>query len=340
LESLPPQWLKLWDGDGIISRTVDLRTAKMLKATRLPCVELFGSPKIGPAQVVADLPAIGNMAANHFCESGLKQFAYFTFAETDSFTKHRNCFSEALKERGYDCNNYPAPATKDIVPRWDERQRSSVVKWLRSLPHPIGIFTPGDTLASRLLNICRELEIAVPEEMAILGSGNDMTICQAIRPSLSSMDLDAKRFGYEAARTLARTMAGEKNIPVVCVAPSHIEVRQSTDVMVVEDADVVQAMRFIRERACFGIDINDVADHVGLSLSGLLRKFRRYIGRTPKEEIMRVQIEYAKKLLTQTDRNCTNIAKKSGFHSISNFTRAFRREAGMTPNTYRRIDRS
>ena len=120
----------------------------------------------------------------------------------------------------------------------------------------------------RLLNICRELKIAVPEEIAILGRSNDPVICETMRPTLSSMDLDARQVGYVAAGMLDRMMAGEKTNELILVPPSHVEVRQSTDLMVIEDADVVQAMQYIRDYACTNIDVPRVAEEVGLVASG------------------------------------------------------------------------
>jgi LacI family transcriptional regulator len=339
LDSLPPSWLKNWRGDGIISRTISLKAAKMLKATHLPLVEMLGSPKIGAAQVRGDLEMMARMAAEHFLHNGLRHFAYFTYEETVLTKDHRDAFQRALESQGHSCHIFEAPLVKEIVTRWDERQRPSVVKWLRSLPCPIGIFTTGDTHAIRLLDICREMNIAVPEEMAILGAGNDPVICETLRPTLSSLDLNAKRIGYEAARLLDRKMAGKQTNETIFIPPSHISVRQSTDLMVIDDPDVAQAMRFIREYACTGIDVALVAETVGVSLSLLERRFQKFLGRTPKSEIIRIQIEHAKKLLNQTDRNCASIAKKCGFHSQAYFTIAFRREVGMTPIAYRRMDR-
>ena len=330
-----------WRGDGIISRTINLKTAKILRATHLPIVEMHGSEKIGDAQVKADLKLIGIMAAEHLVNNGFRHFGYFTYGETAAVRDHRNCFCNALRAKGFECHLYPALAIKELVPHWDERLRPALEKWLRSLPRPIAIFSYGDTYAVRLLNLCRELNLAVPEEIAVLGSGNDSMICETIRPTLSSIDLDSKRIGYEAARLLDRKMAGKITNELVLIPPSHIEVRQSTDLMVIDDPDMVQAMRFIRNNGCLGIDIDVVAEEVGLSLSGLSRKFHKYLGRTPKSEIMPpVRIEYAEKLLSQTDRNCASIAKKAGFNSPGNFVRAFHREVGMTPNAYRRIDRA
>jgi LacI family transcriptional regulator len=340
LESMPPQWLKKWPGDGIITRTVSAKAARMLKATQLPLVELLGSTKIGIAQVRGDFRAMSEMAAEHFCNTGLRYFAYFTLGEVPFITEHRACFIDVLKAKGYECHLYRAPVSKEVVPHWDERQRANVLKWISELPRPIGIFTPGDSHAVRLLNLCRDANVDVPQEAAILGVGNDLMMCESIRPTLSSLDLDPERIGYEAARLLDRKMAGEKVDELILVPPNRVEVRQSTDLMIIEDADVVQALRFIRDNACRGIEITDVAEEVGLSLSGLGRKFHHYLGRTPKAEIMRVQIEHAKKLLSQTDRSGASIAKKSGFHSVGNFIRAFHRETGMTPNAYRSIDRT
>jgi LacI family transcriptional regulator len=337
LDSLPPKWLRSWRGDGIISRTLSLKTARILQETRLPLVEMLGNPQLGVAQVRGDIEAMGRMAADHFSNNGLQNFGYFSYEGTFFIKEHCGAFCRVLAEKDADCRIYRAPPVREPVSHWDERQRPGVAKWLRSLPRPIGIYTPGDTHAVRLLEICRELGIAVPEEMAILGIGNDPVICETLRPTLSSLDLDARRIGYEAARLLDRKMAGKQANEVILVRPSHIAVRQSTDAVVMNDPDMVQAVRFIRDCACTGIDVARLAEEVGLSLSVLERRFRQHLGRTPKAEIMRIQIEHAKRLLAQTDTNCMTVAKKSGFHSLSYFTAAFHRETGMTPNAYRRM---
>jgi LacI family transcriptional regulator len=340
LDSQPPKWLKNWRGDGIITRTTNAQVAKILHAKRLPLVEMLGSPKFGVAQVRGDFDLIAKMAAEHLIGCGLRQFAYFMTEQTFFSKDHCDAFRNYLKSRGFDCHVYEAPPVKTVVEDWDEHMRPSVLKWLRSLPRPIGVYTNGNTPALRILDFCRELDVAVPEEIAILGNSNDPVICETLRPTISSLDLDAKRIGYEAARLLARKMSGEKVTETILVPPSHIAIRQSTDLMVVEDADVAQAMRFIREYACSGIDVALVAETVGVSLSSLERRFQKNMGRTPKSEIVRIQIEHAKKLLSQTDRDCASIAKKCGFNSQAYFTIAFRREVGMTPNAYRRMDRS
>jgi LacI family transcriptional regulator len=339
LDSLPPKWLKDWRGDGMITRTVNAKQAKIFQAAKLPHVELLGHPKFGSAHVGTDSSAEAQEAAEHFLSRGLRHFAFFTFEETWWAVRQWGIFSKYLKEQGCDCHIYPVPTRKQNILVWDNRQSPGVMKWLRALPRPIGIATPGDLHAVCLLDVCRDLNIAVPEEMAILGRGNDPVICETVRPTLSSMDLDARRVGYEAARLLDRKMAGKPVPDVILVPPSHVAVRQSTDLMAIEDADVVQAMRFIRDYACNGINVTRVADEVGLSRSFLERRFIKYLGRTPKAEIIRIQIERAKMLLAKTDKSRESIAQKCGFTTPEYFSRAFRREVGMTANAYRKMRR-
>jgi len=339
LDSLPPQWLKQWRGDGIISRTVNLKQAKMLWATKVPLVELHSHPKIGVPQVRIDLMMEGRMAVDHLLNCGLRQFAFFNYGEAWWITLHREAFCRAVKEREHDCHSYQPPASVRSVPAWRESQRPGLIKWLRSLPRPIGIFTAGDIHAAFLLDICRENNIAVPEEMAILGMGNDSVICETVRPTLSSIDVGARHMGYEAAKLLDRMMAGKATKDIIYVSPSHVVVRQSTDLVAIEDADVAQAVRIIRESACTGIDVAHIAEQVGLSRRGLERRFRQYLGRSPKAEIMRIRIEHAKMLMVQTDQTSESIARKSGFSSLEYFTRVFRRMVGMKPQAYRKMRR-
>jgi LacI family transcriptional regulator len=134
-------------------------------------------------------------------------------------------------------------------------------------------------------------------------------------------------------------MAGKPTKGTISIAPSHVAVRQSTNHIAIADSRVVKAMLYIREFACTGIDVSRVAKEVGMCRALLDRLFKIHLGETPKAEILRVQIERAKMLLARTDGNGKSIAIKCGFASLEYFTKAFRREVGMTPNAYRQMRR-
>jgi LacI family transcriptional regulator len=68
----------------------------------------------------------------------------------------------------------------------------------------------------------------------------------------------------------------------------------------------------------------------------LERRFVRLLGRTPKQEILRVQLARAKDLLTQTNLPLAIVAEKSGFRSSGYFCEVFHRRVGSTPGAYRR----
>jgi LacI family transcriptional regulator len=339
LDSLPPQWLKQWKGDGVISRTVNVTQARALRRTKVPVVELHGNPKVGVPHVRIDVAAEGRMVVDYFLNCGLREFAFFAYGDAWWIDWHRDAFCGVLKERGYGCHEYRPPIIKRNLPSWHESQRPGLIEWLHSLPRPIGVLTPGDLHSARLLDMCHELDIAVPEEIAILGLCNDPVICETVRPTLSSVDVDARRIGYEGARLLDQMMAGKKVASVICVPPSHVVARQSTDLVAIGDADIAQAVRIIRERACTNIDVSSIAEQIGLSRRALERRFRQHLGRSPKAEIMRMQIERAKTLLAQTDTTSEGIARKCGFSSIEYFTRVFRRKVGMKPQAYRKARR-
>jgi LacI family transcriptional regulator len=109
--------------------------------------------------------------------------------------------------------------------------------------------------------------------------------------------------------------------------------------MVIEDADLVQAMQFIRNFACKGIEVPDVAEQVGISRRVLERRFLHYLGRTPKAEIMRVRIEHAKMLLAKTDRSRDSISQRCGFNSPQYFSKVFHRLVGIRAQDYRKTSR-
>jgi LacI family transcriptional regulator len=339
LESLPPLWLNQWKGDGIISRTVTQKQKKILQETNLPLVELHGDPRFGIAHVTIDAPLLSHMAFEHLRNCGLRHFGFFTIGDAPWIRLHRGAFSEILQENGYGCHVYSPSTSHRNVPVWHENLRPSMIRWLSSLPRPIGLYTLSDVHSVRLLDMCHELDVAVPEEIAVLGLGNDSVICETVRPTLSSIDLNARRIGYEAAALLDRMMAGIPFENIISIPPSHVEIRQSTDLIAIEDADVAQALRLIRETACAGIDVDRVAEAVGLSRSALHRRFLRLLKRTPKHEIMRIRLERAKVLLMNTEKITENTARKCGFSSLKYFNMAFRRELGMTPSAYRKMRR-
>ncbi len=339
LDSTPPEWLKWWRGDGIIARTSNAAQARALVATGRPLVELFGHPRVMQAQVTADQAAEANLAVEHFLNCGLRHFGYFTYEEVWWIKSHRDAYTRELEERGWPCHAFNAPKSRRAMPVWRDQLWPALFRWLRSLPPQIGIYTPGDLHALRVLDACRKARIAVPDRVAILGRGNDPIICETVRPTMSSLDPNPRRVGYEAAGLLAKKMAGKAVPEVILIRPSGVAARHSTDFTVVEDTDVAWALRLVRQEACRGINVPRVAQQVGLSRRALEIKFRKYLGLTPKAEVRRVQIDHAKRLLARTEKTIQAIAHECGHRSAKYFAAAFLRKVGLTPCAYRRDSR-
>lgn len=81
---------------------------------------------------------------------------------------------------------------------------------------------------------------------------------------------------------------------------------------------------------------DDIADRVGLSRRQLERLFRRYLNTSPARYYLKLRLNRARTLLTQTTMPVTEVAFASGFTSASHFSKCYRDMFGRTPRAERR----
>ena len=94
-------------------------------------------------------------------------------------------------------------------------------------------------------------------------------------------------------------------------------------------------MRFIREYACDGIGIDDIVAHVPLSRSTLQRRFRKVLGRTVHDEILRVRLRRVHELLVDSELPLESVADKAGFAHRQYLGEIFKARTGYTLAQYR-----
>lgn len=217
-----------------------------------------------------------------------------------------------------------------------EREQEEIGRWLQSLPRPVGLMACNDMRGQHVLDACLRVNIAVPEELAVIGVDDDSVLCNLCHPPLSSIVPNAQRVGYEAAALLDRMMSGQTPpTEPLLIPPMGVTIRQSTDVLAIDDPIVAAAVRFIRERACQGCGMKDLLRHVPMSRSLLERRFRQHLGRSPQAEIRAVQLKRVKQLLAESDLSLDQIAGLAGYAHPEYMSVVFKRETGQTPGQYR-----
>ncbi len=336
LQVAPPAWLREWNGDGIISRSTTPEMADMVLKRGIPTVNLtdiYGDQRI--PYIWNDHAEIGAMAAEHLVQRGLKQFGFCGFSGHYWSMERQIGFTRKLAERGYHVSSHSSDWSRARRTGW-EKQHRKIVEWLVGLPKPIGIMACNDFRGQHLLEACRTARITVPEEVAVIGVDNDQVICDFCQPPLTSIVPAAERIGYEAAKMLDQLMRGEKPPHAnIYVKPLDIAVRHSTDMMAIDDEDVVAALKLIRQRACLGLTVPDILQEIAIARSSLERRFRKYVGRSPQAEIRDVQMKRARQLLSETDLSLAQVGVLTGFKHSEYFSVVFKREIGRTPGQFR-----
>lgn len=334
-----PSWLKSWQGDGIITRTADWGIHTILKKKKLPFVELHGDNEKIPLDVMVDETQVARLAADHFWGHGFQNFAFFGLGNAWWKTRRSQEFIKALKRYDAKCRVFPTRGQEEeIFPSVmaDDKTLRKIVRWLKSLPKPLGLWAATDLDAFYVLEACQLAGIASPEEIAVLGTDNDELFCRILIPQLSSIDINAGEIGYQAALLLEKRMQGHNIETPIVTSPSHIEIRQSTDTIAIADMDVAKAIRYIRDHSSSqSMNVKDVADWIGLSTRSLQLKFKHHLHRTPAEEIMKTRLEHACRLLRDSDIKISQIGQIVGFSSSSHFFYVFQKMRGVTPLVYR-----
>lgn len=153
---------------------------------------------------------------------------------------------------------------------------------------------------------------------------------------LSTIVIPWELIGRLAVQTAKRLLNGEQVSSPVLVPPQAVITRRSTDTVAVDDSDVAEALKFVRQHAVEPIGIPDILKRIPVARRTLELKFRRVLGRTILEEIHRVRVERTKVLLTTTDLTLADIARQCGYSSPTMLGINFRSLAGITPGEYRR----
>ncbi len=328
-----------WHGDGILSHVGYWdELADFIRSAPEPRVELTNVRlDIDVPHVEGDNRKVGEIAAQHFLERGHRNFAWAPFTDNSINRQRYEGFCEQLNSKGFKCTILPAQhKLSGIPPRIDwPKHLKALTNRILELPKPLGIFCYNDCVAANVLHACQQANLLVPEQVALIGTDNDELLCEAVTVSLTSVVHDLEGIGYQGAGLLDQMMKGIAVPESVVVPPRGIVIRQSSDMLAVANLQVAHALRYIWDHyASKQLTVDKVVTATKLSRRPMEIAFRREIGRTINDEIIRVRLEKVKDMLKHTNMTVVEIAEATGFTRSNHLYRTFRKHFGISPKSY------
>lgn len=304
-----------------------------------PFVSTVGStldrpiPNIGP-----DLPRMAELVVNHFADEGIRTFVFVGPRASPAARWNMRFMQLAVAKRldGNDCHFFSAGLEEKF---WSAcyGTGSRFLQLFRALSPPVGIWALNDQVANSCIECLQAGGIAVPQEAAVVGIGNhpvltDMSI------ALSSVAVDFEQIGREAVNLIVAERLGE--------APERSKwerryvgvellIRSSSQLRLAAQPALDRALRYIQENFHRPIRLGDLARHAGMSRTSFSVEFRRSVGETPIQYVLRLRLAKARALLAETHYSISEVGFRVGFGGAAHFTRSFKRAERLTPTEYR-----
>ena len=335
--------LEVEDGihfDGIIGQLSEA-CYDTAAANHIPMVnvDLSSSAESKVPSICTDFKMAGRMAAEHLIARGIRRLVHFGFADHLASDQHYEGMCEIAHEQGYPCvSHHVGTWYSDSARNW-LKFTNMVDQAQRQWEHPIGIAAPSDILCRKLAGICEARNWVIPEQLALVGAGNDLLICNGIEPSISSVDLNYHEVGYRAADLMCRRLNGEEiSIKTRFIKPTELVVRRSSDLFAVTDKHVTRALRVMADNIGESLSVSDVSKAAGIGRQSLERRFKHHLNRTINEEMIRLKVSKLKRLLIESDHSIKDLSSESGFGTTVSMHTMFKRHTGMTPQEFRKVN--
>ena len=333
--------------DGIVSCfgvDMDFMRGLLRRLPRIPVVFASVPRRMAPpkgrrsAAIFCDQSAVAAAAAEVLVRHGLVEFGYVgsrnALAARSWDAERGAAFSAALARRGFRSEAYSPKDGLDA-----DAELASLSAWLRARPRPCGLFVSDDMRAMQVLNACRALGIAVPEQIQVVGADNEEWICEHTSPTLTSVEPDFEGCGARAMETLLAMMEGRPFTAEADFGARRVEQRMSTSDMYGRVNRAVRAREWLRAHRGDSFDISEVAAFLGCSTRMLQLSYKAVFGRTMRDDLVDLRLEQAKRLLADTDTPVLGVPEQCGSDSTNHFLRLFKSRVGMTMLQWRRASR-
>jgi AraC-like DNA-binding protein len=136
-----------------------------------------------------------------------------------------------------------------------------------------------------------------------------------------------------------RLFIQSKAVEILCHAFEALEQEEgfgSCEALTLTTRAVLKAQRLLIENFVTPPSLDDLAQEVGLSRSGLCAGFREIMGQTVFDYIADLRMQHALAMLNQRNASITQIAYAVGYNHSSSFSVAVQRRFGITPSELRR----
>lgn len=335
-----------WSFDGyagIIADVFPRSRIERMKKSGLPIVDMSGETEGDPYVIPldTDIAKAGTIAAERFLQRGFRNFGYFGRDGKRDCDLLGGTFKARVEKAGCKCHMLKIKDGKIPMYVTAKKKMSAAkpcLKWLKSLPQHTAVLCLNDVYAYALLSWCIDTGRAVPQDIAILGTNNEVSHCMCAPVALSSIDMNWRKLGQTAIRLLMHLIDCRVKPKVrrpFLVPPKGIVERESTAVYPVDPPWLADVLSLVDDNIDSPVSASDLAAAAGVSHTTLQAVFRKVFGTTPGKYIMSVKMRAAKQLVDEGRFSVKEIARMTGFGSRSYFSRTFSSHFGHPPGKKR-----
>ena len=336
----------------------------------VPVVYLHATSRIRGGRVMRlpmDNKAVAKTAFRELSSGRPVAFAVVGFDIAHTWTLERERTFASL------CARAKMPCS--VFERMDEppeTRAKRLAAFVATLPRHTAVFAASDVVAAEIVAAARVAYRTIPRELTLLGVDNLSEVCEAGKPTISSIQIDFERAGFLAARMIGEgaahatrdTRQAEAVASRTCACRlSHVKPhvacrvsdvarcqmpfssatvgpllavrRESTGGAGRREPFALEAVERIRREACDGLTADDVIKAAPVSRSLFILRFREAVGHSIQNEIEHVRLERVFTLLRDPEMPIGAIASFCGWRSDIALRWLFRRRTGMSMRQWR-----
>ena len=290
------------------------------------------------SNISGDYAASGRICADYLIKKRVRNFGFFGLKGMVWSDERRDSFISEIQSRVQDAT-ISIFENRDISATW-WYDLEELEEWLSDLPKPAAVLTCDDNRAFYIIEAARlsgRDNMRIPDDIMVLGIDNDEFLCQMCSPQLSSLNQDTEEAGYNTAQFIDELLAlpveqRVKTIQDITVKPTFVTTRRSTDAVLHPNPFISRILHYINNNVTERVSVDDVVALVPMSRRLLESTFRREMGTSIYQYIIKVRVEKMKDLIVNGNPPLAAADMLNVDYKI--IARSFKKLTGMTPGEF------